>query len=483
MTATPPRSAEAGRQMRPFDAWLFRGEGQLRTRATVMAACVLARAPASGRLVEVFERVSRVVPRLRQRVVAPAVPLFLPSWIVDPDFDLDAHLSFEQVGPGASLDVLLDVVREQMASRLDPLRPLWQATLLQGFRGGRAALLLKLSHAITDGIGAQRLFAQVFSDSARAPREPMPPLPVPEDVTADELLADAVAAVPLAATRAAIGAGRNLAAGASRWLAHPLASAGAIRDYAASVNRLLGQQGRPAPGLAARGPERFCAVLDLPLAALRRAARAADASVNDAYLGAVSAVMRRYLVKVGAPAPSLPLAMPVNLRRGDEPAEGNHFGGIALALPLEPSDPRERIAQIRTRVREGRAEPAIGLPFLVAPLMARLPQDLLDDLSRRTPAPDVQASNVAGSPRPQYVAGVRIESFWAFGPVPGIAAMFTMHSLAGRCYVAINGDAAAIRDPVLFGSCLRAGFEEVLRLGGGRPARLRPAHVSHGASA
>ncbi len=482
MPGAPIDPVPSGREMRPFDALLFRGEGQLRTRATLIAACLLRRPPDRGRLVGAFERASRIVPRLRQKVIIPAVPLFLPSWIVDPDFDLDAHLRFERIGPGATPDALLDFVQDELVSRLDPARPLWEAVLVEGLRGGKAALLLKLSHAITDGVGAQSLFSQILSTSARKPGGGLPPVPIPEDVTADELLVDALAAMPLAATQAAIGAGRSLAAHAPGWLSHPLATAGAVRGYAASVRRLLGQQGRPAAGLAARGAQRFCAALDLPLPALRRSGKALDASVNDAYLGAVSAVMGRYLDAIGHSAPSLALAMPVNLRHGDEPAEGNHFGGIAFALPLEPADLRERIARIRASVRAGRSEPAIGLPFIVAPLMARLPQDLFDDLARRMPAPDVQASNVAGSPQPLYLAGVRIEKLWAFGPVPGIAAMFTMHTLAGQCHIGVNADAAAIADPKRFAVCLRAGFEDVLRLGGGRVARLAPARVSRGRS-
>jgi hypothetical protein len=211
---------------------------------------------------------------------------------------------------------------------------------------------------------------------------------------------------------------------------------------------------------------------------MKRASTAAEASINDVYLCAVAGVMRAYLEAMGQPAESVPTAVPVNLRRGAEPAAGNHFGAIGLALPVGIADPLERIAAIRARVLAGRAEPALGLPAALAPLLARLPAQLTDELARRAPVPDIQASNVMGAPYPVFCAGARVLKVWPFGPVPGIAAMFTMQSVAGTCHVGINFDAAAITDTERFGLAIQRGFRETLALGGGAAPRLRRPWIS-----
>ena len=48
--------------------------------------------PGIDRIRAAFDRASRVVLRLRQRVVAPALPIANAQWIVDPDFDLSYHV-------------------------------------------------------------------------------------------------------------------------------------------------------------------------------------------------------------------------------------------------------------------------------------------------------------------------------------------------------------------------------------------------------
>ena len=49
---------------------------------------------------------------------------------------------------------------------------------------------------------------------------------------------------------------------------------------------------------------------------------------------------------------------------------------------------------------------------------------------------DVQASNVPGYPVPVYIDGIKVLRTFGFGPVPGVAAMITMTTMAGRCEVA-----------------------------------------------
>ena len=58
-----------------------------------------------------------------------------------------------------------------LQSPMDISRPLWTATLVEGLADGKAATMLHLSHAVTDGVGATEMFANIY-DLERNPRPP-----------------------------------------------------------------------------------------------------------------------------------------------------------------------------------------------------------------------------------------------------------------------------------------------------------------------
>ena len=51
-----------------------------------------------------------------------------------------------------------------------------------------------------------------------------------------------------------------------------------------------------------------------------------------------------------------------------------------------------------------------------------------------------------------------------FGPAPGVAAMTVLVSHVGTCYLGVNVDIDAVREPELFDACLHQGFAMVLSL-------------------
>jgi WS/DGAT/MGAT family acyltransferase len=456
------------RDMTAFDAFLFRGDDDPRTRAELVVVYVLDRLPDRQRFIDTFDRASRLILRLRQKVVAPPVPLFLPSWVVDPDFDLGRHLRFGQLPAPGSLADVLDAAQAEVTTPLDNARPLWEAVLLDGFEGGRAAVIIKMSHAVTDGIGALELFATLI-DAIRSPdKGPMPRAPIPEDVTPGELLNRSLARLPAGVLGATLQGGRQLAASvmSTHSLQSTLASAVA---FAGSLGRIFGPHGKPSPLLAGRSLRRRCAAFEVQLDDMKRAGKAVGASVNDVYLGCVTAALRRYHEALGETADTLPMAIPVNLRTPDDPAAGNHFGAILMAAPIGVKDASERLEVIGRAVREGRTEPAIGAIGMMAPVLARLPTAALRSIAGSTPKPDVQASNIPGPKTPIYIAGTKILKCYAFGPVPGVAAMFTMQSIAGTCFIGVNYDPAAITRADLFARSLVQGFRETLRLATAKP--------------
>ena len=110
------------------------------------------------------------IPRLHQRVVPGLGRLAPPEWHDDPDFDIDYHVRHLAPAPPGSLAELLDLAVRFVQDPLDRSRPLWSFTVIDGLEGGRAPLVQKMHHTITDGEGRSASPSSTSTWSASTPR-------------------------------------------------------------------------------------------------------------------------------------------------------------------------------------------------------------------------------------------------------------------------------------------------------------------------
>jgi diacylglycerol O-acyltransferase / wax synthase len=463
--ADPPPPDE----LSPLDYLLHRGEARPATRSAFLGVEILDRPADWGRLREAMDRASRVVIRMRQKVVVPSVPVTPARWVVDPDFDLDYHLRRVALPAPGTLRQLLDLAEVTLASPLDTERALWEVVYVEGLEGGsgvRAALLSKFSHAITDGVGGIELFLQVYDTSRDAPARPMPPLPIPRDVTSDDLARRGLKRLPVMALSAGHQLLADAAGGVGRLVRRPTDTVAEVISFADSARRMLGPPpAEPSPLLRRRGLTARTHVLEVPLADLRAASRAAGGSVNDAYLAVLCGGLRRYHETLGVPVDALPLAIPVSLRTADDPAAGNRFAGVTIAAPVGEPDPAERMRLIREQVIAGRSEPAIDLIGRLAPVLSLLPDPALLAVTERITPPDVQASNVPGYTQETFLAGARVERQYGMGPLPRVAMMAVLISRAGICTLTVRYDTMSFTVPDELEKSLQLGLDEVIQLG------------------
>ncbi len=464
-------------ELEAVDYLMLRGEGDPRSRGSMLSVALLDRVPDFAQLRLVFERASREFVRLRQRVVVPTLPVTAPRWVVDPDFDLDYHLSRQSLaGPGTQR-ALLDFAGKLLAAPIDTSRPLWQVIVVEGLAipGCKAALLLKMHHAVTDGVGGMQLFKSLYDFHRIAKPRPMPPAPVPEDLSAADLTRRGLSrnvANTLPGLGAGLGAGLGSILRRGRDIVQqPGKAIAGLREQVASAQRVLGPLPvAPSPLLKRRSLGRRLDAFDFPLEQIRRAAKAAGVSVNDAYIAAVCGGLRRYHDAMGVPIEALPLAMPVNLRKDDDPAAGNRIAGARLAVPIAEADPVSRMKQVRALVLTAVHEPAMNILGAIAPLLSQAPAPLLAGLTDSIASMDIQASNVPGYPEAPYIAGCKVVKLYPFGPLPGVALMIVMASQAGQCFVGTHSDTASFSDMDLFIACLQEGFAEVFDSAGSVPA-------------
>ena len=469
--AAEPLDWGTSAQMSPLETAMWRAEAaDPRLRVNVSMLELLDPAPDWDRLLAAHEWASRMVPRMRQRVVEPALALGTPTWVTVADLDLSWHVHRVRVPAPGSLRQLLDVVQEFAAAPFDRDRPLWQALLVEGLAGGRAGYAVKSHHSVTDGLGAVQLMMRLHSRSAEHdPHRPEPGAPAASGASRAGLLAAQVAG----AVRATPGTALRQGAGVLGALARPVDSASRVAGQAVGVARWAGQNAAAPRGsalLARRGGGWHFDAIDVPLADLKAGAKAAGGSLNDGLLAAVIGGFRRYHERYDAALDRLVVGFPISLRTQDDPQGGNRFTGARFAAPMAERDPAARIAAVRQFVLTARAASAAAadaVPAALAPALSWLPAPVIGIVSGRlTSTNDVQVSSIPGVPYPVFIAGSRITHMYPFGPLPGCAAMITLISHDGDCCIGINTDTSSIADPGALADDLRAGLDEVVALRG-----------------
>ena len=454
------------RPMTGFDVLMYRGEANPRTRTAMVGLYLLDRAPGWDGFVAHMDQASRRFPQLRERVVEATTPLIDARWVTDPDFDLAYHVRRLQAPAPGTFRSVLDMVEASLMAPLDTARPLWEFTLVEGVDGDHAALLTKLSHAITDGVGGMQLQSVLFDTEPDPPPRPPAPEPIPADLTPRDVTRAAVRRLPANLVDGATGLAGAGVARAARAMSRPRASVTRTSQYLGSLGRILATPAPPSPLLGGRSNSRRVLWAEVALDDLKRAAKAAGGTVNDAYLAALAGALARYHDRLGVPVAKVSVAVPINRRiTGSEPG-GNQWAAASIGVPTGELDAAGRIREIGASLRAARDEPALDALGAVATVASRLPSRLVNGpLADAAPRADVQASNVPGWPIDTYICGTKVERFIGFGPLPGVAMMVVLISSAGNCAIGVNYDPAAVERPDVFQLCLEEGIAEVVALG------------------
>ncbi len=457
-------------RMNNADAVMWVIEKDPLLRSTITGVAVLDRPPDREALTEVWERASRLVPRLRQRVVSHPFSVAPPRWEIDPGFDLGYHVRYvRSPGAGTMRDVL-NIAQPLAMQGFDRARPLWEVVAVDGLADGRCAILLKLHHSMTDGVGFVNM-AMAFFDLERdgwKQRGPMPDEPqgsipsLPRRFVGG--LSHEIREIQDTGRRAA-GAVVSTMVGTGR---DPVAAWRQVGGTLASIARTMAPSPEPlSPVMRGRSLGRHFDVLDVGLDDLKAAAKAVDGRINDAFVAATIGGLARYHQRQGASVDILRMQMPVNVRHGDsDPAGGNQFAPVRFAVPLDIVDAGQRMRAVHQIVGQVRAEPALGLTTPIAGVLYRMGTSIstaaFQSMMRGV---DFVTSNVPGVPVPVYFAGSRVDGVYPFGPTAGAALNLCLFSYTDQADIGVCMDAAAVTDPDALMDCLRDGFDQVCAVG------------------
>ena len=455
-------------RMGAFDAVMWGVEQDPVLRSVIVAMSVLDTEPEIDLLVDRVTRMTLAVPKLRQRVIGNPVSPIPPRWETDPNFDLTFHLKRFHV-PADGTDRPLMRIAEQMAEQdFDRDRPLWEMALVQGWDGPRSAVIIKLHHAITDGVGGMAMAASLF-DLTRTPAGdlgPMPPEPTPDVLG----LAGRIVNGARFTVNAAYQRGRALTGGAigivERVATDPGESAVSGAAFAQSAARLLAPANEPlSPLMHGRSLSVQVAVIQVPFRSFKAAAKQVGSTLNDTYMAAVGGGVAAYHEAHNAPCEYVRVNMPVNMRTSSDDSAGNRWVPARFPMPIDSGDAQTRIRRLSPLLMQARTEPALVVSDTIYRLLTALPQSAATSVaSGMMKGCDLAITNVPGPPIPLYTSGALVEAIVPFAPKGGAAANVALMTYNGTAFIGINIDTRAIPDPEVFVECLRAAFDEVLAI-------------------
>ncbi len=134
-----------------------------------------------------------LLPRYREIAVSPPFDIGYPSWEYDRHFDIRRHimrLTVNAPGDEAALEELAGRVFSGVMNRD---KPLWELYVVEGLQGGRGALIVKVHHALADGIAGASLMRIMLDTTAEGSHAIHKPHFHPPEPAEQPSLTDAIA--------------------------------------------------------------------------------------------------------------------------------------------------------------------------------------------------------------------------------------------------------------------------------------------------
>jgi diacylglycerol O-acyltransferase / wax synthase len=445
-------------------------------RPTIVAMMVMGGVPEWHEMRRRIEALTLAVPRLRSCAVERAPGRGRPQFLVDEDFDLDTHVHHIRLpGDGTKRDVL-DLAQTMATSGFDTALPLWEAVFIEGVDGDRSAVVMKVHHALIDGVGGLAVLGHLFDETA--------PQGARSDTAAQGARSDTAARTAGVAPGVAAGADAGMSSpdpagrsvpglgllpdavrivdAATDALLHPLRTTGRLAALGSSVARLIAPSGRPvSPLMRGRGFRRTVEVIDLDLEELKAAAREWGGTVNDVFVAAVVRGLARYHEQHGVTAPGFRALMPVYVRGQAGRAGGNHFVPARFVIPVHV-DLADCVAEVRHATQAWKHAPGLAVSDVLATGLSALPAPVARGLwGAMLLGNDFCITNVPGPPFAVSLAGVPVQAIYALSPPSGAAFNVALVSSGDRASVTITTDTAAVPDAPKLAACIEDGFAEV----------------------
>ena len=378
-----------------------------------------------------------------------------PQFVPDEAFALDMHLRRMRLPDHGVLRDVIDIAQTMATSGFDAALPLWEAVLVEDSDVDRAVLVIKVHHALIDGVGGLAVLARLFDTVHPVPNAGVEAGPASEgpDRRAHHSVLARVPGLPAAA---------RFVGDTLDMVTHPVRSAGELVAVGGSVGRLMAPARKPmSPIMTGRSFRRHVEILDIDLPTLKRAAKAWGGTLNDVFVASVVRGLALYHEQHGVTVPGFRALMPVNVRDTADREGGNHFVPARFVIPVH-RDIADCVAEVRRSTEQWKHAPGLALSDVLATGLSALPAGVTRGLwSSMLMGDDLCITNVPGPPFQAFLAGVAVVGIYAVTPPSGAALSVSLVSAADRACITITTDIAAVHDGPKLAGCIEDGFSEV----------------------
>jgi WS/DGAT/MGAT family acyltransferase len=393
------------------------------------------------------------IPELNQRVHFTRWGEGRPVWLRQPA-DLAHHVRVLE--PVAGRHGLVELAARLVAERLPRDRPLWDVVVVPGVGPDQVGLVVRIHHAVADGLAALALVAGLFDHdpsggpaSPGAPEQPLLPEPPPRSVELRLARLAELAAMLRRARRRTRGgrSSRSVRESLLRW-----------RD---SVRRVLAMSRRSVPDTCLVGPlseQRELHLVRVDLAAAKAAAHRSGATVTDAVLAAVAGGLRRLLSVRGEALHDVPVSVPVSLRAAPGAQHGNEVGVMLVDLPVTEPDVWRRLVRVSRATRTAKQQARAAGTFELTRVAWAM--RLMDVMSRHQRVVASFVTSLPGPEAPLHLAGATVVAAWPASVIAGnIRLSVAVLSYAGQLHLTVISDARALPDAGVFADALSAELD------------------------
>ncbi len=369
------------------------------------------------------------VPEFRMKLADNQLNLDHPVWVDDENFQLEHHLQHVGVPVPGGRRELAEICGYIAGLPLDRDRPLWEMWVLQGGADSDViVVMLKIHHALVDGVAGTNLLTHLTSMEPDAP--------------APQAVEGVGGANPL----------QIVMSGLMGFARRPLRLATVVPATALTLAQtvLRAREGRTmaAPFSAPSSPlngsftrYRNIAYNQLDMRDVKRVKDRFGVTVNDVVVTLCAGVLRRFLLERGElPENPLVATVPVSVHgKSDRPGR-NQTTWMFCRVESQISDPAERIRAIAAGNSAAKEHTAALGPTLLhdwtqfgGPTMFGAAMRLLPRIPINRSAYNLILSNIPG-PRDQlYFLGCRVGAMYPLGPIIGDAGLnITVMSLNGE---------------------------------------------------
>ena len=402
-------------------------------------------------------RMDKLVPLGYQLIDVP-LKFHHPMWRENCDVDFRYHIRpWTLAAPGGRRE--LDEAIGQIASTpLNRDHALWEMYFVEGLANDRIAVVVKIHHALADGVASANLMAHGMD---------LMPTPQSGSYTPDrkptkrELMTSAfvdhmrhIGRVPATVRYTAQGLGR-------------------VRRSSRKLSPELTMPFTPPPTFMNHKitPERRFATATLAFADVRETGKKLGATINDMVLAMSTGALRTLLLRYDGKAEPLLASVPVSYDFSPQRISGNRFTGMMVALPADSDDPLERVRLCHENAVWAKESHQLMGPELIARWAAYWPragtEAVFRWLSNRDGQNKILNLNISNVPGPRErgrVGGALVTEIYSVGPLTaGSGLNITVWSYVDQLNISVLSDGATVKDPHEVTEAMVASFIEIRR--------------------